>query len=210
MRKYAKTAALAAATAYVAMVAAAAPAKATGPLVASAPRCDVTNVDRVFLRWADAMSYFLAPNGDFESGAGGWDLDGSTRTVSDNEPWKVSGAGDGSALELPAGSRATSAAVCVGLAEPTLRFFAKRTSGSVVSLLQVDVLFEDASGEVRGLPIGVIVNDGSWRPTPVLPLLVNLLPLLPGDKTPVAFRFTPRGEADWRIDDVHVDPWKMN
>jgi hypothetical protein len=40
-----------------------------------------------------------------------------------------------------------------------------------------------------------------------MPLVVNLLPLLPGDYTPVAFEFTPQGYGgNWRIDDVYVDP----
>ena len=32
------------------------------------------------------------------------------------------------------------------------------------------------------------------------------LPLLPGERTPVAFRFTPQGKGTWSIDDVYVDP----
>jgi hypothetical protein len=208
MSKRTTSAAMAVAVACALTLSVAAPAQA-GPLVASAPRCDDTSVKRVFAPWADAMNYFLAPNGGFESG-GGWDLRDGARRVSDNEPWKV-GDGDGrSALELPGGSRATSGSVCVGLVEPTLRFFAKRVSGSALSLLQVDVLYEDASGRVRGLHIGFVVNGGSWKPTSPMPLVVNLLPLLPGEKTPVAFRFTPHGEATWRVDGVFVDPWRMN
>ena len=37
-------------------------------------------------------------------------------------------------------------------------------------------------------------------------VIANLLPLLPGETTPVAFRFTAQG-ADWSIDDVYVDPY---
>ena len=50
-------------------------------------------------------------------------------------------------------------------------------------------------------------GGGQWQPT--LPSLVvaNLLPLLPGARTPVRFRFTPVGRANWQIDDVYVDPW---
>jgi hypothetical protein len=207
MSKRTRSAALMVVAACAATWTTAAPALA-GPLLANA-RCDDTSVKRVFAPWADAMSYFLAPNGGFESG-GDWELENGARRVADNEPWKVSDEGDDSALELPEGGRATTAPVCVGLVEPTLRFFAKRASGSSVSLLQVDVLFEDAGGNVHGLPIGVVLNGGAWTPTLPMPLIVNLLPLLPGDKTPVAFRFTPRGDARWRVDDVYVDPWRMN
>ena len=36
----------------------------------------------------------------------------------------------------------------------------------------------------------------------------NLLTLLPGDRTPLEFRFTPEGGSSWTIDDVFVDPWR--
>jgi len=44
-------------------------------------------------------------------------------------------------------------------------------------------------------------------PTQVL-FVPMLLPLLPGDKTPVRFSFTPLLGA-WTVDDVYVDPWRM-
>jgi hypothetical protein len=52
-----------------------------------------------------------------------------------------------------------------------------------------------------------VVAGDEWAPTPVVPVVVNLLSLL-GDQD-VAFRFTAldnRGE--WTIDDVYVDPYK--
>ena len=39
-------------------------------------------------------------------------------------------------------------------------------------------------------------------------IVMNLLPLLPGGNTAVAFRFAPYGDGDWTIDDVYVDPWR--
>jgi len=187
-------------------LAAATPARA-GALVAEA-ECPDRALSQVFKPWADPMNYTLAPNGGMEWG-GGWRHEGSGR-VRDQEPWRVRHHGDESALELPDGSRATSRAMCVGLTEPTLRFFAKRLNGAVTSLLQVEVLFEDAGGDIRSLPIAFVANLGAWQPTAPYPLLVNLLPLLTGGGTPVAFRFTPRGDADWRIDDVYVDPWRRH
>ena len=89
-----------------------------------------------------------------------------------------------------------------------MRLFVKRRSGGLLSTstLHVDVLFETATGDVASLPVGVVTNGGSWRPTPAMPIVVNLLPLLPGEMTPVAFRFTADG-GDWSIDDVWVDPY---
>jgi hypothetical protein len=41
-----------------------------------------------------------------------------------------------------------------------------------------------------------------------MPILANLLAVLPGGRTPVAFRFTPGGAgSEWMIDDVYVDPY---
>ena len=45
------------------------------------------------------------------------------KVVAGNEPWKVGGSNHGKSLVLPAGSTAISPVSCVGLAEPTVRFF---------------------------------------------------------------------------------------
>jgi len=98
--------------------------------------------------------------------------------------------------------------MCVGIEHPTLRLVARNT-GSLASLLLVQVLFEDAAGNVRSLPIGAVVAGSSWQPSLPMPVIANLLPLLPGSHTAVAFRFTPYGSGgDWTIDDVYVDPWR--
>ncbi len=58
------------------------------------------------------------------------------------------------------------------------------------------------------LPIGAALagTHRSWQPTLPTVVVANLLPLLPGEQTPVAFRFTPVGSATWTIDDIYVDP----
>jgi hypothetical protein len=88
-----------------------------------------------------------------------------------------------------------------------MRFFAKRTSGTILSTLTVEVLFEGLGGVVKSLPIGVVLGGSKWQPTLPFPVVANLLPLLPGQMTPVAFRFTARG-GTWQVDDVYIDPWK--
>jgi hypothetical protein len=185
-------------------LAVASPAQA-GVLVNSATNCATETLEQPFLRWADAASYALAPGGNFEAGAAGWALRGAAAVKSGNEPFYVHAAGESSSLALPAGSSATSPAVCVGVDHPTLRLFA-RNGGSFLSMLKVDVLFEDAAGQVLSAPVGVVIG-GPWAPTLALPIVVNLLPVLPNEQTAVAFRFTPVLGGDWRIDDVYVDPW---
>jgi hypothetical protein len=191
----------------VAAIAAAAlvvPASAqAGPLVASAPSCDDQALSQPFTPWLDPASYTLDRGGSFENGAEGWSLNGASVT-SGNESYNVGGADDSSSLSLPSGSSATSADICVGLEHPTVRVFA-RNGGSPFASLRVDVLFEDAAGNVHSLTIGNIGSTSSWQPSVQMPVVANLLPLLPGQYTPVEFRFTPQG-GNWQIDDLYVDP----
>ena len=193
------------AAAVVTLAAAAAPAQA-GLLVASAKNCPTNASSQVFLRWLDPLRYEKAPGGGAESTAG-WTLSGGARIVSGNEPWKVGGGGSSSLL-LPRGSKATTGTMCVGIGHLVMRFFARRTSGWLLDSLKVEVLFEGSGGQVNSLPIGLVLAGGSWQPTLPFPVLASLLPLLPGDQTPVSFRFTPVGGGNWQIDDVYVDPWR--
>jgi hypothetical protein len=157
--------------------------------------CEGQVLERPFLPWADPAQYVLAPDGEFVGGADGWQ---GGDVIAERSPLS----GD-RALRIDDG--ATSPAMCVTLAHPTLRFLA-RNAGSPTGTLGVEVLFEDLAGRVQALPIGVVAGGSAWRPTVPMPIVANLLALLPGGQTRVAFRFTARG-GDWRIDDVYVDPY---
>jgi hypothetical protein len=196
-------AALAALATAAASAALAAPANA-GVLTQSATDCDAPVTSQPFAQWGDNASYKPVAGGDFEGGAAGWKLSGGAKVVAGNESYKVGGGSDAASLELPAGSSATSPTVCVGLQDPTLRFFARKNSG-LLSTMAVSVKIQTSLGLTATLPIGVDVG-GKWHPS--LPMLVvgNLLPLLPNDQTPVQFQFTPLLGGDWQIDDVYVDP----
>jgi hypothetical protein len=201
--------ALSAAASAIATVALAAPSAQAGVLVSSATDCEDQVLEQPFTRWLDPMSYTLVRGGSFEDGAPGWTL-GSASVVAGNESFKVRDAGDAHSLRIPAGRSVTSASICVGLDHPTMRFFARSEAGSllgsVTSALAVEVLFEDAAGNVRSLPIGATALNTKWHPTLPLPVLANLLPVLPDERTAVAFRFRAVGGSAWRIDDVYVDP----
>jgi hypothetical protein len=191
--------------AVVAALAISAPAQA-GMLVSSATDCDEQVLEQPFLQWADPANYVRAPSGTFEEGAGEWNLSGNASVSPGDEPWDVHAPGEVNGLSLPSGSVATTGSMCVGIEHPTLRLFA-RNSGFLLSTLKVEVLFEDAAGNVRALPIGLLVAGSQWQPTLPMPIVVNLLPLLPGERTAVAFRFKPNG-GNWKIDDVYVDPYR--
>ena len=184
----------------------AAPGAQAGPLVESAEGCKSAALERPFEPWVDYMDYVLVGRGTFENGTAGWSLDEAS-VVEGNEPYYVHGAGEHRSLAISSGGKATSATMCVGLEEPTLRLFMKSSSRSLLSSLKVEVLFEDVTGTVRSLPIGTAsaLTSGSW--TPHLPMLctANLLSLI-DDKSPGRFRFSAQWPANWQSDDVYVDP----
>jgi hypothetical protein len=199
-------AALAALAATAFTAAAAAPANA-GVLTKSATDCDAPVTSHPFAQWGDGASYKPVAGGDFEHGAAGWTLSGGAKVVPGNESFSVAGAGDGASLVLPAGSSATSPTVCVGINDPTLRFFVRKNSG-LLSTMAVSVKVETSLGLVVTVPIGVDLG-GKWHPSLPMVMVGNLLPLLPGDETPVQFQFTPLLGGNWQIDDVYVDPFRI-
>jgi hypothetical protein len=197
-------------TAALACAAFASPASA-GIVTASAQSCDGSAVTQPFARFGDKASYKPVPGGSFEGGTAGWTLSGGAKVVAGNESYSVAGTGHKYSLSLPSGSSVISPATCVGLAEPTLRFFAKRNNAllGLVSTLQVQMQVQTSLGLSAWLP--VLPGDlggTSWHPTPAMPLLANLLTLSATDQTPVRFRFTPL-LGSWQIDDVYVDPMRM-
>jgi hypothetical protein len=196
----------AALTSAAAMALVAAPSASAGLLVQSATNCTTPPLEQPFSRWSDNSSYVLAPQGSFESGATGWSLNRGY-VDSGNESYYVRGKSDSHSLKISSGGNALTSTMCVGLDKPTLRFFA-RSSGGLLSLstMAVSVRFETSLGLVAELPIGVVLPNTSWQPTLPMPILASLLPLLPGQQTPVQFRFTPVGSSSWWIDDVYVDP----
>jgi hypothetical protein len=185
-------------------------AASAGVLTASAPSCDNGATTQPFAQFGDINDYFLAPGGDFEAGAGDW-ADNGARVVNDQEPWQVAGAGS-KALDIPAGRSVVSPTMCVGIENPTMRFFAHRSGGgllAVASTLLVTARVETSLGIVIEVPVGTLTtltNGTKWNKTPTQIVLASLLPLLPGEHTPIQFRFTAVGTSDWVIDDVLVDP----
>ena len=169
--------------------------------------CADEPLSRPFARWLDPMQYVLAPDGGFENGGQSWKLRNGAAVVRGNERFYVRGKDDQRALSLPAGASALSPVTCLGIERPTLRFFAKRTRGWLLSSLRVEVLYNGLDGRLRTLvTLPVVATSTSWQPSLPLPILVNLLPNLSGDEAVVAFRFTAVG-GSFRIDDVYVDPY---
>jgi hypothetical protein len=189
-------------------VAFAAPASAVTDGVLAA--CPSSTYEQPFAPWLDFASYVLAPNGDVESGAAGWSLDGGAAVAAENERFYVHGARDTSSLSLPSGSTATTSSMCVDATSPDLRLFVRNT-GSLLSTLKIEVLYTDVLGRSRALTVAVLVAGSAWQPTLPVPFLANFAapPLVTDGATNVAFRFTPQGSwSGWKIDDLYVDPFK--
>jgi hypothetical protein len=168
-----------------------------------ASRCTGRVIEQPFGAWDDPADYFLAPDGDFTAGGSGWDLAGA-EVVADNEPFWVHGGETPAAVRLDQGASVTSPAICVGLNDPTMRFFAQ-SAGGPSGKLAVDVLYTDADGEPQQLRIGTVAADTTteWTPVAPLPITANTYEM------DVAFRFTALGAgSEWLIDDVYVDPYR--
>ena len=166
-------------------------------------RCEGRVIEQPFTAWDDTLDYFLAPDGDFSAGAAGWELAGAT-VVEENEPWNVDGSETAAAVQIESGSSATSPWICVGLDDPTMRFFAHST-GDAAGTLDVEVLYSDGDGNEQALTIGTITGDSAveWTPVTPLPITANTYEMT------VAFRFTPHGsDSSWLIDDVYIDPYR--
>jgi hypothetical protein len=178
---------------------------AFAPAARADSACPNEGASQVFAPWLDPSSYVLAPDGGFEAGAADWSR---AQVVAGNEPWTVRDASDDRALAIDGGA-VTSPPICVGLERPTIRFFARNT-GSPLGVLTVEALVRTPLGLTVGVPIGVVAGVGdAWAPTLPMPIVANLLPLLPGDGfTSVRLRFSAVGlGSSWTVDDVYVDPY---
>jgi hypothetical protein len=163
--------------------------------------CPVTPTVTPFATWGDVSEYVLAPDGGMEQRGATWTLTGRAGVVEGNEPFRVRAPQDHLSLALAPGSSATTAQMCIGIEHRTLRFFSKAANRR--GALKVEVVY---GGRARTL--GTIDASTAWAPTAALPTIVNELAPAHGNAIQVAFRFTPRGDATWSIDDVYVDPFR--
>jgi hypothetical protein len=187
---------------------AALPATAGAVVVERAPSCAPQPATKAFSQFGDQRNYVLAPGGSFESGAPGWQLSRAS-VVSGNESYYVGGRSHSKALKIDGGGYATSPEICVGLEHPTIRLFT-RNNRLLLSAMSVEVIVHTSLGLKVPVPIGLVLPHNPWKPTPSYLVVANLLPLLPDNYTPVAFRFRAIGGGTWWIDDFYVDPTRRS
>ena len=194
---------MAIAAAAVCGAAIAAPPAHAGLLVDTVDSCSAPT-SKPFAKFGDYADYKAVPGGSFEAGDAAWNLSRAS-IVSGNESYYVRKSSDRRSLKLTPLSSATSPAVCVGIEHPTLRYFVR--SSGLLPAMTVEVLAETELGAIVPVPIGAGLLGSSWRPSGKHLIVANLLPLLPDNYTPVAFRFRAV-TGTWYIDDVYVDPMR--
>ena len=176
-----------------------------GILSQSAGPCPSYPTSQPFAKWLDPMNYTLAPGGAFES-TSGLTLTGGAQIVSGNEPNYLNSKSDGKSVLIPAGGTVTTGPICVGLDKPTVRFFAKRPSFSLLPLLTVEGVFTTKAGTTASLPmVGVPLAGNSWSLQ--LPFVTTGAVLELGDTTMMRFRIRSV-TGTWQVDDLYVDPWR--
>lgn len=200
------------------------------PAAQAAP-CDGLDMEQPFLAWHDSADYALVPGGDFEVGTTGWTLDGGAATAAGGNPFRPQSSA--TSLSLPAGSSATTPAVCVAKGNPTARIFANTVvPGAKKSGLKVEVIYLNADGSVRKVKkAGKLKRERQWDATRKFSLAqgqfgakpsADVTTGPPADKpdkpqggqgqkpssgtAQIALRFTPTAGSGWLIDDVFVDP----
>src|SRR4051812_25716663 len=127
-------------------------------------------LNQSFGSFGDNALYTPVDNAGLEGGASSWTLTGGATVVHDNEPWHLGGAGDHTALTLPAGSSAVTAPICIDPSYPYFRLFARAAARQS---LKVDVLSFDTKGKLLATaPYMYKTASSSWAPTPSIPISV--------------------------------------
>lgn len=192
------------------------PASAT-PEGVNAAYCplDETPLWKAFAAFGDEDDYFLAPSGDFESGATDWTLRGAY-VGNDNDDLGIR-PGEHS-LSLGLGARGPQVAVspvfCITDAHPVFRF-TFRSIGRV-GPLSVALRYRAVDGSTRErvvvLPSSVAAQPGVWQPSERLPL-ADALPFkrfASAAAVQLVFRAQARGHGSgYQVDNVLIDPYRQ-
>jgi hypothetical protein len=176
----------------------------------SAQACSYSGAEKVFSPWGDAHNYVLAPDGGFESGASGWQLNRGSTVVEGNESYFLNDGADSKSLSLPAGSSAVSPPVCMSIDTPSFRLVARNT-GDPSARLRVEATYK-LLGLIRTKTAGTLQAGSAWAPTQSISTVLTLSTLA-GTLIPSAIeiRFTPLDASGrWQVDDVYVDPFRRS
>jgi hypothetical protein len=176
----------------------------------SAQACSYSGSEKVFAPWGDQRDYVLAPDGGFEAGGSGWQLNRGATVVAGNESYYLNDPGDSKSLSLPAGSSAASPPVCMSIDTPSFRLVALNT-GDPSSRLRVEASYK-LLGLIRTKTAGILQAGPTWAPTQSVSTVLTLSTIV-GTLIPSAIeiRFTPLDTSGrWQVDDVYIDPFRRS
>lgn len=180
----------------------------TGKMSSSAD-CGYGDPSPVFSSWGDGATYTLAPQGDF-SATDEWTLGKQATVTPSADPFS----GSQQSLQFGNGAQVATPVMCVGLDNPSIRFFTRDVGGNGKSDLKVDVLYEDLTGKVKHLTIARLKAGSDWQPSVIVPMYMNMLAAAsPSGITPVAFQFKAEGLQKNEllyISALYVDPWRSS
>ena len=168
--------------------------------------CQDPEVAPLLTSFKDDSLYFVAPGGDFEAGAQGWQLDGGAQVGNGSSALAPLGAGN-SSLRLPAGSAATSPAFCVDERYPKFRLTAGQL-GTAKGRITVSVVYPGLQKNVRHAGDVDVDAKQPWKLSKALDIQPRYGLKKAGWRL-VALRFEVDKSdvgADVRVDDVLVDP----
>lgn len=166
---------------------------------AAGSACSERVFSRVFAAFHDRSLYTLAPDGDFEAGAAGWELGDGAVVVDDSSSILLGAALGARSLELADGASAVSPEICVRHGFPSFRFVKRSPDGGV---LRVEVLYRDGKKSKKA---GRVKAGAHWRASRKVSLAQGRFRVKRGQSANVQLRFTAsRGSV--RVDDVYIDP----
>lgn len=163
--------------------------------------CVDPTVSPLLADFGDLRSYFVAPGGDFEGGADGWQLSDGAAIVPGSSTLGI--VGGASSLSLPAGAEAISPAFCVDERYPSFRM-AYAQHGSAEAKVNVDVIDPDANGKGDSAGRFKTRSVTAWGLTPDMKLDTKQ-----SGWHRIALRISvdkADTRSDLRIDDVVIDP----
>jgi hypothetical protein len=182
-----------------------APAMAEGQVTSSTSQvpgiCPGQTFSQPFTSLGDYNYYTLVPGSAFNNPPEGWEFHGGASVVSSTLP----GGENGAALDLPSGSVAVSAPVCVTSTYPTARLYTLDGEGGAG--VTVSVSYVHSKSETSPKQVAYIQNaqSGSWAASEAF----NVRPKLANkgeEEREVRFVFAAGG-GDVHIYGLYVDPY---
>jgi hypothetical protein len=173
--------------------------------------CAAQSVTSPLAAFGDTASYYLAPDGGFESGANGWKLS-NAKVISGNETLGV--IPGTKALQMGAGllttATATTPEFCIDASNPAFRFVVKNSSS--VGVITTTINFKSRTGATLSVPAKTnLYALGKWSLAASQPLATAIPALYLGSGTTATITFRSAVATIGQgisIDNVLVDPYR--